>query len=260
MRFEEAKEIEKKKPILLKFIVEDEKLQVDEGVKKYLKKELTFKEKFFAKKDLFKELKLDENDPYYQKGVVKAALSLASHPLFDSLIIFVIILNTIVLSMDKYPAYDDSVLSVFKILNYLFTVIFTFEAVVKMTALGVKKFMSEGFNVFDLCIVLASLTQIFMTLLSPGGSSNGGVFLILRTFRVFRIFKLFKKGDMRMLLDSIIFTISTIGPYVVFLFFFMYIFALVGMSFYSGRIKITDDDHVFKIPDDEGFDLSTIDS
>lgn len=68
--------------------------------------------------------------------------------------------------------------------------------------------------------------------------------MVLRTFRVFRIFKLFKVGDMRMLLDSIIFTISTIGPYVVFLFFFMYIFALVGMSFYSGKIKINDDDEV----------------
>ena len=49
---------------------------------------------------------------------------------------------------------------------------------------------------------------------------------------------------MRMLLDSIIYTISTIGPYVVFLFFFMYIFALVGMSFYAGKIKFNDDDQV----------------
>ena len=68
--------------------------------------------------------------------------------------------------------------------------------------------------------------------------------MILRTFRVFRIFKLFKIGDMRMLLYSIIYTISTIGPYVVFLFFFMYIFALVGMSFYAGKIKFNDDDQV----------------
>ena len=76
------------------------------------------------------------------------------------------------------------------------------------------------------------------------------MFLILRTFRVFRIFKLFKQGDMRMLLNSIIFTISTIGPYVVFLFFFMYIFALVGMSFYSGKIKIDDDDKVVEVFED----------
>ena len=55
---------------------------------------------------------------------------------------------------------------------------------------------------------------------------------------------------MRMLLNSIIFTISTIGPYVVFLFFFMYIFALVGMSFYSGKIKIDDDDKVVEVYED----------
>ena len=47
-----------------------------------------------------------------------------------------------------------------------------------------------------------------------------------------------------MLLDSIIFTVSTIGPYVVFLLFFIYIFALVGMSFYAGKIKFNDEGHV----------------
>lgn len=70
------------------------------------------------------------------------------------------------------------------------------------------------------------------------------MFLIFRTFRVFRIFKLFKIGDMRMLLDSIIFTLSTIGPYVVFLLFFIYIFALVGMSFFAGKIKFNEEGRV----------------
>ena len=47
-----------------------------------------------------------------------------------------------------------------------------------------------------------------------------------------------------MLLDSIIFTLSTIGPYVVFLLFFIYIFALVGMSFYAGKIKFNEEGKV----------------
>lgn len=119
-------------------------------------------------------------------------MSIASHPLFDSLIMFVIILNTIVLSMDKYPEYNQTILRLFKVLNYIFTVIFTFEVVVKMIALGIKPFLKEGFNVFDTLIVLASLSQIVITMVNPGGSNNSGVFLILRTFRVFRIFKLFK--------------------------------------------------------------------
>ena len=68
--------------------------------------------------------------------------------------------------------------------------------------------------------------------------------MILRTFRVFRIFKLFKVGDMKMLLDSTIFTIQTIGPYVIFLSFCIYIFSLVGMSFYAGKVKFNEFDQI----------------
>jgi ABC-type transport system involved in Fe-S cluster assembly fused permease/ATPase subunit len=62
--------------------------------------------------------------------------------------------------MDKYPAFDQEILSTLSVLNLMFTAIFTFEVVVKMTALGVKEFMKEGFNVFDLFIVVTSLFQI----------------------------------------------------------------------------------------------------
>ena len=62
--------------------------------------------------------------------------------------------------------------------------------------------------------------------------------------KFFRIFKLFKAGDMRVLLDSIIFTMTSIGPYITLLGFFMYIFALVGMSFFAGKIKFDEDGEV----------------
>lgn len=74
---------------------------------------------------------------------------------------------------------------------------------------------------------------------------------------MFRVFKLFKSGDLRMLVDSIIFTISTIGPYFTFLMFFVYIFALVGMSLYAGKIKFDSDgnvDQVFGTSPRENFD------
>jgi hypothetical protein len=164
------------------------------------------------------------------------------HPLFDSTITFVIILNTVCMALDKYPAFDQEILTTLSVLNLLFTFIFTCEVYFKMTALGFKEYMKEGFNVFDLFIVATSLLQIVYQLIDGSDSEErGGVFLVLRTFRVFRIFKLFKSGDLRMLLDSIIFTISTIGPYTVFLLFFIYIFSLVGMSIFAGKVTLTDD-------------------
>ena len=175
--------------------------------------------------------------------MVKKSMEIISHPLFDGCIMCVIILNTVSMAMDKEPQFNESILKFLSYLNLVFTVIFTAEIVLKMTALGVKEFSKEGFNLFDLGIVITSIGQIILQSGSKK-SKGGGVFLIFRTFRVFRIFKLFKIGDMRMLLDSIIFTISTIGPYVVFLMFFIYIFALVGMSFYAGKLKFNKDNHV----------------
>ena len=67
--------------------------------------------------------------------------------------------------------------------------------------------------------------------------SHSKIFSVLRTFRVFRIFKLFKIGELRLLLDSIAFTVSEIWSYALLLSFFMYIFALVGMSSFAGKIR-----------------------
>jgi hypothetical protein len=72
-------------------------------------------------------------------------------------VIIVIILNTIALSMDKYPEYPDDILMYFSYLNIVFTIVFTIEAFIKLVALGVRPFMSEGFNVFDMFIVASSI-------------------------------------------------------------------------------------------------------
>lgn len=57
-----------------------------------------------------------------------------------------------------------------------------------------------------------------------------------------KIFKLFRSGDLKILVDSITFTLSTIGDYVILLSLFIYVFALLGMSFFAGRIKFNADD------------------
>lgn len=69
------------------------------------------------------------------------------NPYFDSTIIFVIILNTMCLAMDKYPQFEEEwIIKMLNNLNFLFTVIFTAEAVIKMVGLGFKEFNKEKFN------------------------------------------------------------------------------------------------------------------
>lgn len=98
---------------------------------------------------------------------MKKSLEIISHERFEGAILIVIILNTIALSMDKYPQFDSPILAGLSVLNIIFTTIFTAEVVLKITAFGIREFMKEAFNIFDLFIVITSLIQIVMKILEP---------------------------------------------------------------------------------------------
>ena len=71
-------------------------------------------------------------------------------------------LNTILLSLDQYPALDQSTQNAFDVLNTIFTVIFTVEVVLKIIGLGVSAFVADKFNLFDSAIVLVSLIEMMI--------------------------------------------------------------------------------------------------
>ena len=142
--------------------------------------------------------------------------------------------------MDKYPQFEEKwVINMLSNLNLVFTVIFTAEAVIKMVGLGFKEFNKEKFNQFDLVIVIISIAEMQVQ-----NQDGPGVFSSFRAFRLFKIFRLFRVGDLRILLDSIQFTLTTIGDYVILLLLFIYVFALIGMSFFAGKMKFDENDKV----------------
>jgi len=74
--------------------------------------------------------------------------------------------------------------------------------------------------------VILSLIELILEKEEGGGSSLGA----MRAVRLFRVFKLFKSGDLRILMDSIAFTVTSIGNYSVLLGLFIYVYALLGMT------------------------------
>jgi uncharacterized membrane protein (GlpM family) len=105
--------------------------------------------------------------------------------------------------------------------------------------LGAREFIKEKLNQFDLLIVTISLAEMYFQ------SDDGpGVFSSFRAFRLIKIFRLIKDGDLRILLDSITFTLTTIGDYVILLLLFIYVFSLMGMSFFAGFMKFDENDKV----------------
>ena len=157
-----------------------------------------------------------------------------NHPSFQLFIFIVIGLNTISLSLDIYSSKDGEVkIKSLEYFNFIFFSIFTIELIVKIIGFGWKEFVKDKFNIFDAFIVLISFIEIILV-------SGNGTFTSLRAFRLFRIFKLFRVGELRILIDCLTKTIKAIFPFIVCLCLFMYIFTLMGMQFFAGKIKFNE--------------------
>ena len=174
--------------------------------------------------------------------MVKLLYHIVNHPTFHLFIFIIIIFNTITLCFDYYDingGYERP--EIFEYFNYTFMIIFTLEVILKVFGLGFRLFVKDRFNLFDTVVVLFSLLEI---LLSDGSGATSA----LRAFRLFRIFKIFRVGNLRIMLDSLSQTILSIGNYVVLLLLFIYVFALMGMQFFAGKLRFDENNN----PDPNG--------
>uniref|UniRef100_A0A5K3EQK2 Sodium channel protein n=1 Tax=Mesocestoides corti TaxID=53468 RepID=A0A5K3EQK2_MESCO len=124
------------------------------------------------------------------------------------------------------PEKGDTLATVLRIANYFFTTTFTVEGVLKLVALGPKKYFADSWNIFDFVVVLFSLIEI------PLDNVRG--LSILRAFRLLRVFKLAKSWQTMKLLFSIVArTLNALGNLTAVLMISIFVFAVLGMSLFG---------------------------
>ena len=101
-----------------------------------------------------------------------------------------IILNSIVLAMNYYGE-PETYTKVIDILNLIFTIIFTLEAAIKITAYKTRYFDS-GSNVFDFIIVCISIIELNIAAFVNVQGLN--IVTIFRIFRIGRVLRLVKSA------------------------------------------------------------------
>ena len=100
--------------------------------------------------------------------VLKAFIRTA---LFDNLMTLSVLVNTIGMAMESYDM-DQKLSDDLFVLNQLFTWIFIVELIMKLLAMGIKKYVSEKFNLLDGAVVLLSIIEMIMSALGGGGGAG----------------------------------------------------------------------------------------
>lgn len=156
---------------------------------------------------------------------------------FEKSIMFIILLNTIILSI-YWPQMPEDLLSALEGLNICFTILFAVELVIKFIGLGPRRWWFDKFNVFDAIIVLVSLIELFISGTSGNAESSPlGAILAFRALRVLRILRLLHQiSSLRVLLASIISSFLPVMFLILILILFLFMFGVLGVQLFAGEI------------------------
>lgn len=135
-------------------------------------------------------------------------------------------------------------------MNEIFTFIFIAELGLKLISLGVIGYLRDKMNIFDGAIVTFSIFElIFFTNTNKAVSAFRAVriFKIFRTFRVLRVSRLLRGlAFMVKIIEVISDNLDSFVYVALLLLLFCFIYALLGMQVYSGKLtKFNDGDFRF---------------
>ena len=152
------------------------------------------------------------------------------HRLFDIAIMACIVLNTFTMALSSFGQSTGKA-SFISVMNYLFAVIFTIEAGLKLYAYHWEYF-KDSWNNFDFSIVVGTIFGIIMQ--EVMGSSAGSMATVIRIFRIGRIFRMVKSAkSLRMLFNTLMVTLPSMMNIAGFLFLLLFIYAIMGVQLFA---------------------------
>jgi hypothetical protein len=158
----------------------------------------------------------------------KQTLLFVSSSPYDNFILFIVIANTLLMSLSGFVETDNQPYST---ISLIFTIFFVIDLSIKVFAYGIS-FFSDVMNLFDTGVVAISLVEITL-----GGSNLSALrsIRILRAFRVLRITRLIRSLNyMRIIMNVITSVINEFVYVFLLLFLFIFIFTLLGMQIFGG--------------------------
>ncbi|XP_048470348.1 sodium channel protein type 4 subunit alpha-like [Rhincodon typus] len=156
----------------------------------------------------------------------RAAIKILIHSLFSLFIMFTILANCVFMTMSDPAPWTKNV-------EYVFTGIYTFEAMIKVFARGFViddfTFLRDPWNWLDFSVIAMAYVTEFVDL---------GNVSALRTFRVLRALKTITViPGLKTIVGALIQSVKKLSDVMILTVFCLSVFALVGLQLFMGNLK-----------------------
>ena len=180
--------------------------------------------------DHLKALNLSQAGP---SPLQKLCQAIIEHRFFGPFFVGCIAVNTLVLSME-YNGMPSSYAKGLDVVNLILTIAFILEMATKVIGMGFEEYAKDRFNLFDAAVVIMSIVELAL--------SAGGGLTALRAFRILRVLKLIRSWtSLQNFLYTIYLTVMELGNFTFIVILTIFIFALLGMQLFGGKMCGLDD-------------------
>ncbi|XP_031138253.1 voltage-dependent T-type calcium channel subunit alpha-1H-like isoform X1 [Sander lucioperca] len=181
-----------------------------------------------------------EQIPYYEhySSTRRSIHTFCTSNFLELFMAAIIFLSVLMMAFQHYdqPPYVEKITDYS---YYVFTVILIIEVLLKLVAFGLLRFIQSRWNLLDIAVVLISIISIILQEMDMSDSIPINP-SILRVCRVLRLAQVLKAKKIRVLLKTIIKTLSQVGNICLLFAFFFFVYAALGVELF-GRLECTED-------------------
>ncbi|XP_052427023.1 voltage-dependent T-type calcium channel subunit alpha-1G isoform X3 [Carassius gibelio] len=167
-----------------------------------------------------------------------------THKMFDHVVLVIIFLNCITIAMERPRIDPSSAERIFLTLsNYIFTAIFVTEMTIKVVALGwcfgKNTYLKSSWNILDGMLVMISVIDILVSLISNTGTKILGMLRVLRLLRTLRPLRVISRAPgLKLVVETLMSSLKPIGNIVVICCAFFIIFGILGVQLFKGKFFV----------------------
>ncbi|XP_053680471.1 voltage-dependent T-type calcium channel subunit alpha-1G [Anopheles nili] len=169
---------------------------------------------------------------------------------FDNVILLFIALNCITLAMERPNIPPNCTERYFlATANYIFTVVFAVEMFIKVVSAGLfygpDAYFTSGWNIMDGVLVIISIVDLLMSLISE---SSPRIFGILRVFRLLRSLRplrvINRAPGLKLVVQTLLSSLRPIGNIVLICCTFFIIFGILGVQLFKGTFYYCEGENI----------------
>ena len=155
------------------------------------------------------------------------------HPVFEPLVLAIILFNTLLMGLDGWHE-DEDVVKLLSLGNLVCTILFCVEAAIKIYALSFAEYIREAWNIFDFSVASISILEDATEVVATNLGLNPSLLRALRTVRILRVIRTVKSAKgLRLLLMTLLLSLPAlynIGSIFVIL---LTLYSILGMKLFG---------------------------